>query len=172
MTVTTTEPTAVPAARATPAKKTAAKQAPAKTTAATKAAEAEASDAKLVTHSRETEVAALIERGWSKAALTRQPEVAGTTVLWRLDRLTGPDVAKVDAMLRRLDEDKVEPPTRKASGGGRTSGPSRAVLSARVADAESRLDVATSAKTVKELREAIAAALETLRGDQPQAQGD
>ena len=162
---TTTELTATPAAKATPAKKATTKPAPAKATAAAKAAEAEASDAKLVTHTRAAEVQRLIDTGWSRAALTRQPEVAGTTVLWRLDRLTGPDVAKVDAMLRRLDEDKVEPPTRKATGGGRTSGPSRAVLIARLADAESRLDAATSAKTVRELREAIAAALEALRGE-------
>jgi hypothetical protein len=82
-------------------------------------------------------------------------------------------VTKVDALLKRLDEDKVEPPARKTTAAGtRTAGPSRVVLIARVADAESRLDAATSAKTAKELREAIAAALEVLRGDQPQTQTD
>lgn len=137
-----------------------------------KAAEAAKSDQQLVTHTREAEVAALIERGWSKAALTRQPEVAGTTAMWRLGRLTAVDVLKIDALLKRIDTEKVEPPTRKVATGGatRTAGPSRTVLIARVAAAESRLDASASAKTVKELREAIVASLEILRGDQPQSQ--
>ena len=80
-------------------------------------AEAKASDATLALHTRETEIAALIERGWSRAALARQPEVAGTTVMWRLDRLTSVDVLKVDTLLRRIDEDQVDPPARKATGG-------------------------------------------------------
>ena len=44
------------------------------------------------------------------------------------------------------------------------------MLIERVAAAESRLDASASAKTVRELREAISAALELLRGDQPQNQ--
>jgi hypothetical protein len=171
MTVTTTEPSAtVPAAKATPARKTTDKPAPAKTpaktTAATKAAEANADDTKLVTHTREAEVAALIDKGWSRAALTREPELAGSTIMWRVDRLTGPGVRRLDALLTRIDRDQVAPPARKSTGGGtRTAGPSRTIMAARLAGAEAVLDAATSEKSAAKLREAIASALEIVRGE-------
>jgi hypothetical protein len=179
MTTTTTataEPTTAPRtpAKTTPAK--AAKRAPAKvtpTTADAKAAEAKASDAKLVTHSRTAEVDRLLAAGWSKAALSREPEIAGTTVLWRLDRLTHPDVARVDALLKRLDDDKVQPPQRKSAGtASRTAGPSRAVLAERIEKATHRLDAGITEKSVARLRDAIGEALDLLRGDQPQTQTD
>ena len=76
-------------------------------------------------------------------------------------------------MLRRIDEDKVEPPTRKATGGGtRTAGPSRAVLAERIEKATHRLDAGITEKCVAKLRDAIGEALDLLRGDQPQTQTD
>jgi hypothetical protein len=174
---TTTEPATTPTAKATPAKKTTAKTAPAKvpakTTAAVKAAEAKADDAKLVTHTRTAEVDRLLAAGWSKAALNREAEIAGTTVLWRPDRLTSVDVAKVDALLKRLDEDKVEPPARKTTAAStRTAGPNRTVLLARLAGAEAVLDAAATEKSAAKLREAVASALEIVRGELSQPQDD
>ena len=91
--------------------------------------------------------------------------------MWRVDRLTGPDVQRLDALLTRIDRDKVEPPTRKATGSGaRTAGPSRAVLSARLAGAEAVLDAAASEKSAAKLRDAIASALEIIRGELSQPQ--
>jgi hypothetical protein len=172
---TTTEPIAAEA-EATPVKKTAKKKAAAKTTATaaeTKATEAAQSDQLLITHTRETEVQRLLDAGWSRAALSREAELAGSTIMWRVGRLTGPDVSRLDALLKRIDDDQVAPPARKSTGGGtRTGGPSRAALVERIEKATHRLDAGITEKSVAKLRDAIGEALDLLRGDQPQTQTD
>ena len=113
--------TAAEAAKATPPKTPPAKKAPAtapaKTTAAAKAAEAAKSDQLLVNHNRETEVQRLLDARWSRAALTRESELAGSTIMWRVGRQTGPDVQRLDSLLARLDRDQVPPLARKSRAG-------------------------------------------------------
>ena len=164
-----------PATKTTPAKATtkATTKATAKPVADQKAAEARADDGQLVLHDRTLAIEEVLKAGWSKRSLTDTTELKGTTILWRLHRLNPTDVAQLDKVLDAIKRGDLKPPVRRTAGAAsRTAGPSRAVLIERIAAAESRLDAAVATKTVRELREAIMASLEILRGDQSQTQTD
>jgi hypothetical protein len=169
----TASTTVKPATEEKPATKTPPAKETAKPVADQKAAEAKADDGQLELHDRTLAVEEALKAGWSKRSLTDATELRGSTVMWRIHRLNATDVLRVDKVLDAIKSGELQPPVRKAAGtASRTAGPSRPVLIARVAEAESRLDASASAKSVKELREAIVASLEILRGSEPQPQDD